>query len=153
MEAGATQGQFVDRRIEWEKTYQYRAAVVTVVPQAGKADAQIESDDSAEVGVFAHDVFPPSTPAGVQAVFSAGPAGGSIDLIWSGVGDADLAGYNVYRHEAGSAAVLLNSKPLGAPSYRDGNVSSGREYFYSVSAVDARGNESGKSAEASERVP
>jgi hypothetical protein len=33
------------------------------------------------------------------------------------------------------------------------NVASGRTYFYSVSAVDIRGNESARSQEASEAVP
>ncbi len=146
-------GKLVDQRIEWEKTYKYRATVVTVISTAGKPDTQIEGADSTDAEVFAHDVFPPDTPGGVQAVFSAEASNNSIDLIWAPVSDADLAGYNVYRHEAGTTAVLLTAKPLTAPSYRDSNVSSGKDYFYSVSAVDVRGNESGKSAEAEERVP
>ena len=38
-------------------------------------------------------------------------------------------------------------------TYRDAQVVSGRTYFYSVSAMDQRGNESARSEEASERAP
>jgi fibronectin type 3 domain-containing protein len=69
------------------------------------------------------------------------------------VTDADLAGYNVYRREGEAAPIKLNSDLIKAPSYRDGAVMPGKKYFYSVSAVDLRGNESARSDEASETVP
>jgi len=40
-----------------------------------------------------------------------------------------------------------------SPAFRDMNVTPGHTYFYSVSAIDVRGNESAHSAEASESVP
>ena len=67
--------------------------------------------------------------------------------------DADLAGYNVYRREANSAPVKLNSEVVKSPSYRDSAVASGKTYYYSVSAADVRGNESSRSEEANETVP
>ena len=67
--------------------------------------------------------------------------------------DVDLDGYNVYRHEEGSAPVKINAQPIRTPAYRDTNVVSGKTYFYSVSSVDVRGNESARSEEASETVP
>jgi fibronectin type 3 domain-containing protein len=76
-----------------------------------------------------------------------------IDLVWAPVTDADLAGYNVYRHEEGGPAARINAELLKTPAFRDSNVSSGKKYFYSVSAVDLRANESARSEEASERVP
>jgi fibronectin type 3 domain-containing protein len=39
------------------------------------------------------------------------------------------------------------------PAFRDAQVVSGKNYFYSVSAVDLRGNESARSEETSESVP
>jgi len=39
------------------------------------------------------------------------------------------------------------------PAFRDSQIISGKTYFYSVSAVDLRGNESARSEEASESVP
>jgi fibronectin type 3 domain-containing protein len=73
--------------------------------------------------------------------------------VWAPVTDVDLDGYNVYRHEDRMAAVRVNAEPVKTPAYRDANVVSGKRYFYSVSAVDVRGNESGRSEEASETVP
>jgi fibronectin type 3 domain-containing protein len=69
------------------------------------------------------------------------------------VADSDLDGYNVYRHEEGGTAVKVNSVLVKMPAYRDARVISGKTYFYSVSAVDLRGNESGRSEATSENVP
>jgi fibronectin type 3 domain-containing protein len=114
---------------------------------------QIEGDDSPVVRVVAHDVFPPSVPAGLQAAYSGEGQKPFIDLIWAPVASADLAGYNIYRSEADGAPVKLNSELVKTPSYRDSAVSSGKTYTYSVSAADVRGNESARSDQASETVP
>jgi hypothetical protein len=144
---------YLDQTFEWEKTYFYRAAVVSVVETAGRPPIEVEGDDSPEVKVFAHDVFPPSVPTGLQAVYSGPGQQPFIDLIWASVADADLEGYNVYRREEGAKALKLNSEVVKSPAYRDAQVDAGKTYFYSVSAVDVRGNESGRSEEGSERVP
>jgi hypothetical protein len=153
-EAGSGSQQSVtDQSFEWEKSYYYHADTLTVITQAGKPDVSIEGDDTPEVKVFAHDVFPPAVPSGLQAVFSGPGQQAFIDLIWAPVTDADLDGYNVYRHEEGGAPVKVNTEPVKIPAFRDLRVVSGKMYFYSVSAVDLRGNESGRSEEASESVP
>jgi hypothetical protein len=139
-----------DANIEWEQTYDYRVEAVTVIEQP---ELQIEGDDSAEVKVFAHDVFPPATPAGLQAVFSGPGQAAFIDLIWAPVTDADLAGYNVYRREESGTPVRVNEEVVKVPAYRDMKVGAGKTYFYSVSAVDLRGNGSARSGETSESVP
>lgn len=142
-----------DANIEWEQTYEYRADTVTVVAEQNKPEIRVEGDDTPEIKVFAHDVFPPAVPSGLQAV-SSGPGQKTfIDLVWAPVSDVDLDGYNVYRHEEGQPPVKLNAETVKTPAYRDANVISGRRYFYSVSAVDVRGNESARSEEASETVP
>lgn len=143
----------VDQSFEWEKTYYYRASALSVIAQAGGPEIQVDGDDTPEVQVFAHDVFPPAAPGGLQAVFSGPGQEPFIDLIWAPVSDVDLAGYNVYRGEEGKTPEKLNAEPLKAPAYRDQNVASRKEYFYSVSAVDMRGNESARSEETSEKVP
>jgi hypothetical protein len=143
----------IDRGFEWEKTYDYRATVVTVVAQTNGAEQQVEGDDSAPVRVIAHDIFPPATSTGLQAVFSGPGQKPFIDLVWVPNNEADLAGYNVYRSEAGSQPKKINQEPLKAPAYRDTQVSLGHQYTYSVSAIDVRGNESPHSEEASESVP
>jgi hypothetical protein len=145
--------RLVDHSFEWEKTYWYRATVVVLIHEEGKPEAQFEGDDTLPVRVFAHDVFPPAVPSGLQAVYSGPGQQPFIDLIWAPDTEADLAGYNVFRHEAGAEPVKINSALVKAPALRDSNVASGKNYFYSVSAVDVRGNESARSQEASEAVP
>ncbi len=56
---------------------------------------------------------------------------------------------------AGLQAVFsgLAQQPFITSSFRDARVSPGMKYFYLVSAVDLRGNESDKSPETSETVP
>jgi hypothetical protein len=143
---------FLDQTFEWEKTYFYRGAVVSVV-EAGKSRSEVEGDDTPEVKVFAHDIFPPAVPTGVQAVYSGPGQQPFIDVIWAPVSDADLEGYNIYRHEQGQASVKLNTELVRTPAFRDTQVEAEKTYFYSVSAVDQRGNESARSEEGSERVP
>jgi len=142
----------LDHSFEWEKTYFYRAAVVTLIHAEGKED-WFGGDDTAAVKVFTHDVFPPVVPSGLQAVFSGAGQPPFIDLIWAPDTDADLAGYNVFRHESGGEPAKINAELVKTPAFRDTNVASGRTYFYSVSALDVRGNESARSEEASEAVP
>jgi hypothetical protein len=145
--------QFLDQSFEWEKRYDYHATVVTVVSETGKPEAEVEGDDTPVIQVFAHDVFPPAAPTGLQAVFSGVGQAPFVDLVWSPDSEADLTGYNIYRREEGGASVKLNSEPMKTPAYRDTNVRSGKKYSYSVSAVDGRGNESARSEEATEQVP
>ena len=143
----------LDRSFEWEKTYDYRLTVVTVIAQEKGTEQQVEGEDTPSVTVVAHDVFPPTTPTGLQAVFSGPGQKPFIDLIWAPDTESDLAGYNVYRHEQDSQPVKLNSEPVKAPTFRDTEILPGHQYSYSVSAVDVRGNESPRSEEASETVP
>ncbi len=141
---------FFDRNFEWEKSYAYRANVVTFAGQENPA--QVEGDDTASITVVAHDVFPPARPTGLQAVFSGPGQKPFIDLVWTPNTESDLAGYNVYRHEEGNP-VKLNPELVKAPAFRDNGVLPGHTYTYSISAVDLRGNESPQSEEASETTP
>jgi hypothetical protein len=150
---GGAELVFVDHSFEWEKQYEYWLTVVTIVVRPGQRDVQVEGDDTAAIQVVTHDVFPPAVPNGLQAVFSGVGQQPFVDLIWAPVTDADLAGYNVYRREGGSRPVKVNAAVVRAAAYRDNRVTSGTNYVYSVSAVDIRGNESGRSDEAEEDVP
>ena len=164
LEPSAT--QFVDHGFEWGKTYYYHVTVVTEVSAGmhpcGTAKQpmpdcatiyQVEGDDSPTVKVFADDVFPPGVPAGLQAVFSGVGQQPFVDLIWTPGTESDLSGYNIYRHEEGGQPVRINAELVKTQAYKDDSVQPGKKYFYSVSAVDVRGNESGRSEEASEQVP
>lgn len=144
----------LDHSFEWEKTYDYRATVVTLIAGENGTGQQVEGEDTPLVRVLAHDVFPPAVPAGVQAVFSGPGQKPFIDLVWTPNPEPDLAGYNVYRRdESGGEAVKLNSDLIKSPAFRDNEVAPSHKYVYSVSAVDVRGNESRRSEEATESVP
>jgi hypothetical protein len=149
---------FTDSSLEWEKTYLYRITAVDIIKRPDN-ELQVEGDDTPPVRVIAHDVFPPSVPAGLQAAYSGEGQKPFIDLVWAPVTNADLAGYNIYRSEietngaAGQKMVKLNSELVKSPSYRDSAVASSKTYTYSVSAVDVRGNESQRSETTSEPVP
>ena len=151
--AGQPDFIFTDTTIEWQKIYYYHAEPVTLIRQQDNPQLVIEGDDTPELKVFANDVFPPAVPSELQAVFSGPGQKPFIDLLWSPVSDVDLAGYNVYRREEGGAEIKLNSDLIKTPAYRDEAVTSQKHYFYSVSAVDMRGNESAHSEEAREVVP
>jgi fibronectin type 3 domain-containing protein len=144
--------KFVDHAAGWQARYQYRITPVTIVP-GGLGATQIEGDDSRPVEILVNDIYPPSIPSGLQAVFSGIGQQPFVDLTWAPVTAGDLAGYNVYRREASGPAVKLNIEPVKTPAFRDAQVQPGKTYVYSVSAEDVRKNESDRSEETSESVP
>ena len=115
--------------------------------------ASVPGDSSKPVEVFTRDIYPPAQPVGLQAVFSSVGQKPFIDLTWAPNLENDLAGYNVFRRVEGGTPEKLNQQLVQVSSFRDENVKPGKKYIYSVSAVDLRGNESPRSAEASETVP
>lgn len=152
--AGKGEIAIPDKSFEWGQTYDYKVASVTVLPVAGgRPEIEIEGDDSPMAQVTVKDVFPPARPMGLQAVFSGVGQKPFIDLSWDPNGESDLQGYIVFRRQDGQPDVALNQEPVRSPSYRDQNVQPGQKYFYTVQAVDIRGNASEHSAEASEAVP
>ena len=151
--AGSQPETFIDHSFEWQKTYDYWVTPVTVVERAGDPPIQVEGDDSPAVQVFANDVFPPGVPSGLQAVASGVGQQPSIDLTWAPDTDADLAGYNIYRHEENGQMSKINNELVKTAAYRDSVVQPGKKYFYAVSAVDLRGNESDRSEETNETLP
>jgi hypothetical protein len=142
----------VDRNAEWEKHYAYTVTPITWVETQpnGKRIYSVPGESATPIEVLTKDVFPPATPTGLQAVYSSGEQK-TIDLTWAPNTDADLAGYNVYRWVANGTPQKINSELVKTPTYRDPVAAPG-EYTYSVSAVDLRGNESAKSAEATEKA-
>ncbi|GAC1437130.1 MAG: hypothetical protein NVS1B11_23000 [Terriglobales bacterium] len=145
--------QLVDKNVQWEKKYLYRATIVTIVKTAERPEVEIEGDDSDAIEVTAHDIFPPAVPSGLEAVFTQADQKSFVDLIWTPDTNLDLAGYNIYRREDSGQPAKINSELVKVPAYRDFEIRSGKKYFYSVSAVDSRSNESAHSSEASENVP
>jgi Domain of unknown function (DUF4082)/Bacterial Ig-like domain/Bacterial Ig domain len=89
----------------------------------------------------AADPTPPAVPTGITA--TATTSGAAVS--WNANTDTDLAGYYIYRGASVAGQYTrLNLDLLSGPSYEDTLAPSGTS-FYAVSAVDATGNESGRS--------
>ena len=145
-----------DESFVWEKTYAYRVVIVGTAKLPNGSTVVFDGAASAPIEVIVHDIFPPAVPTQLQAVFSGQLAGQqpAIDLTWNPVMDRDLAGYFIYRRVENDPNITkLNQQPVSAPAYSDRQVQPGTKYFYSISAIDERGNESKRSEEAAEQVP
>ena len=91
-----------------------------------------------------NDVTAPESPRNLVA--AGGP--GLVELLWSGGGEADFAGYNLYRSEqAGGPYVAVNTVPLSTSHFIDTEVVGGTTYYYVATALDAVANESAPSNE------
>ncbi|MFA5423386.1 MAG: endo-1,4-beta-xylanase [Phycisphaerae bacterium] len=89
---------------------------------------------------------PPAAPTGLVA--TAGNE--TVSLDWNDNGEADLAGYNVYRSEyTGGGYGQINASLVLDSNYVDNDVVNFEYYYYVVRAVDANDQESGNSNEAS----
>ena len=154
-QAGRALDRAIDKEIHFGEAYEYRAQRVARVMVDGEA-LELAGPLSDPVRVEAIDVFPPAVPTGLAAVASAADAtsGTSIDLSWQPVTDADLAGYAVYRREAGGGWQRVSpAQPVVGPAFHDSDLQAGHTYSYAVSAIDQGGHESARSAEAQEAVP
>jgi glycosidase len=88
------------------------------------------------------DLTPPQAPTGLAAA----ARDATVALTWEA--GADAAGYYVYRSRVrGGGYERLNEVPLLGTAYADDTVENGRLYYYVVTAIDAAGNESGRSNE------
>ncbi len=142
--ATTTAPEFLDTGFDYGKTYAY--LVRTILLADGVAH---ESGDSQAAILTPKDTFPPAPPQGIVAAVLPGTPPGSliVDLSWSINLETDLAGYRLYRSEQESTpGQLLTPELLPTPAYRDNTVSSGKRYWYMVTAVDRAGNESASSA-------
>jgi len=151
--AGVLPGRALDKDIRLGETYEYRAQRVLRMSVNGQT-LELAGALSPPLRVMAADVFPPAVPVGLAAVANPAEngAGPSIDLSWQPDSDTGLAGYIVYRRQAGENWQRI-SLPQPVPDFRDTKVQPGHSYHYAVTAIDQSGNESARSAEAQESVP
>jgi hypothetical protein len=141
-----------DKDAAYNQVYRYTAQRVTTLTLNGRK-IEIASDPSDAFTLNTRDIFPPVVPSGLIAVAS--PDEHVIDLSWSPNAENDLAGYFVYRREAGSSAapVRISPEPVATAAFRDADARPGTRYAYSVSAVDQDHNESARSQETEEALP
>jgi fibronectin type 3 domain-containing protein len=77
----------------------------------------------------------------------------SVTLSWSASASA-VSGYNVYRTTvSGSGYSRINPGLIGSLNYTDMTVQPGVTYYYVATAVDASGNESTDSNQATAVIP
>jgi hypothetical protein len=170
-------GAALDASTQWGQAYRYTMARVVqrpASPATGSVADQslpmrIKGQPSQPIVVLAKDSFPPATPQRLAAVpVSAAMTGGApaIDLSWSANAAPDFAQYRVYRHDLTDNTVqnatrqqiapapgAPSSALLVTPAFRDAPVTPGHRYAYSVTAVDANGNESPPTPEVVVEVP
>jgi len=86
------------------------------------------------------DIIAPLTPAGLASAYG----NESAKLTWNQNTDADLGGYSLYRGTTVSTLSLIASN-VPDTSYQDQGLVNDVTYYYQISAVDQRSNESPKS--------
>ena len=163
--SAATAGT-IDTSAVMGDTYTYVAQRVRAV-QIGSHQLEIQSQPSTPATLVMRDTFPPKTPTGLETISGTAASDSTdatalaapyIDLSWEPNGETDLAGYRVYRQLAApdgspqGPLARLTALPIAVPAYRDVAVKAGQGYIYSVTAVDAAGNESPPSGKALEVV-
>lgn len=156
--ASEAQGRAIDKDIRFGNTYEYRAQRIARVTADGNA-LELDGPFSEPVKIEVQDVFPPAIPEGLAAVATPAANGGAaaIDLSWQPDAEADVAGYAVYRREAGQGESAWQrvspAQPVVGPGFHDANVQPGKSYEYAVTAIGLNGKESGRSEVAQETVP
>ncbi|MEV6292658.1 PA14 domain-containing protein [Streptomyces sp. NPDC051896] len=98
-----------------------------------------ESAGTADQGVTTADRTPPAVPSGVTA----DSGGKGVSITWDAL--ADAYSYRVYRATSTDGS-YTRIATVDQPSYLDTSATEGTRYYYRVTAVDAVGNESGRSA-------
>ncbi|MEW5901697.1 MAG: hypothetical protein AB1715_09575 [Acidobacteriota bacterium] len=128
--------EYLDRNFSFGASYRYHVRAIA------ESEPGVESEDSAVAEVIPRDSFPPAPPKGLTAI----AAEGFIALSWEANTERDLAGYGVWRREAGKGEfTLLTSLPATVSSFSDQAVEKNRRYEYAITALDSAGNESPQS--------
>jgi len=145
--------QTLDTTAVPDVSYEYSAVRRSFVTLGGRT-LELRSAESAPVMFTLREVYAPPAPTGLTAAgFTQESAAFAVDLIWQPVDEGGLvtklSGYNVYREvveadgKATEARRRLNAVPVTVPAFHDATAKSDVRYRYSVTAVDAKGNESG----------
>lgn len=107
---------------------------------------RVDAATAVGVPIEEPDTTPPAAPTGLAA--SAGDS--QVSLDWADNSESDLAGYNLYRSTtSGGGYAQVNTSLVTSSTLTDTGLTNGTTYYYVVAAVDATGNESAYSNEAS----
>ena len=142
---------FVDTMLDLKvaKVYFYKINMVDDQKRSGELSGLVSAE-------ALEDNRPPGPPAALSAVTDAET--GHVTLAWTApqtdVNNRELTGLDAYRifrsKDAQDAFVQIGTTSAGHTTYQDtSDLEVNTRYFYSVSALDGAGNESGRSAPAS----
>ncbi len=120
-------------------SYGNHSYLVTAVSAAGKQKS--ESDPAAIADVAFRDIAAPLPPQNILVLVEEN----TIRVVWDPVDAPDLAGYHVYRATE-RGVVRLTDEPIDDTTFLDRDLEPRISYIYSVSAVDANGNETAPTA-------
>lgn len=140
---GKTEFEYTDRDVENGITYYYYLTSVKL--------GEIESGPSKEIKVQPEDITPPPVIEGLRAESKEG----KVYLSWKMATDLDAEFYNVYKGsgQKGEFKKIAEKIPVDKPYYIDEeNIISGKTYFYKITCVDKKGNESRPTAPYQVRV-
>lgn len=99
---------------------------------------EIESAPSPIVSVNVTDIFAPEIPMNLVGF----RASDHMFLTWRAVPDKDVSHYRIYGKTSEEGEYVLISDNITTTQYKDTSVQKGILYFYVVTAVDTKGNES-----------
>jgi len=120
--------QFIDTGLKNGTSYTYRVQAIIAY-----GDSLQRSGLSREDSGTPRDLQPPDQPENLVAVII--PEG--VKLVWQGVLNDDLAGYRIYRREEQALKPeLIGEVGSDVTQYIDRDISSGRKWFYSITAFD-----------------
>ncbi|MGE1163917.1 lytic polysaccharide monooxygenase [Peribacillus simplex] len=128
---------FTDRKLQADTEYTY---TVKAVDAAGNVSQESETA-VAKTGNEVPDTEAPTQPKGLHSM---GETSTSVNLMWSPSEDnVGIDHYVVYRETASGQMTAVGKSDIA--SYMDMNLKSDTTYKYTVTAIDAAGNESIKS--------
>lgn len=111
----------------------------------GAIQLQLQPMSAMLLTSYQADLTPPAAPGGLQVT---NEGSGQVSLSWNAV--AGAAGYAIYRSPlSGGGWVKVNNTPVTGTSFTDSGLRNAQTYYYIVKALDAAGNSSKASNEAS----
>jgi fibronectin type 3 domain-containing protein len=134
---------YVDADVEIGKDYYYRVQSNLVF-----RDAVIDGSLSSTVKAEVLDTIPPPLVTGVTVI----PSSQNVRVFWDRVAADDLAGYRIYRREAGDKKLVKVGEVSATQTiFVDAAASAEAKLYYAVTSFDGSGNESELSEEATSR--
>jgi len=120
-----------------------------VVRTVASTSPSIESEASNEACLTVEDVAPPETPVGLAAR----ETDEGVEVTWSPSTEPDLKVYRIYRADGPGPSRQIAEVPAGTSTYVDASAPRGVPVHYTLSALDAVGNESPRSSPAAALRP